>query len=845
MLTKEEIQAEFDKQRAFQRSSRRSARDPGLSPAQTSSNLADFGRGLLRGPVTALTGLVDLLDDQVMKRVGLPGLGEGPAATNLAEQFLPARPTTQAGRIAEGTSGAVAFGPSSPVRSAMTGLLGTVGAELGAGIAEQSGAEEGTSTALTLGGGLAGGLGSAGALRIAKGVGSAVSTVIPSARRRILAGQAKRLIAGQLEDPATIDPLAQQATALNRQLPGVNLSLAEISPGVRSLSEQLRSNLPRVEDAQRLRLRGNREAIAEGLRDTSSLPVGTLEGAAGRVKVVADQAKQDFERGVAEVIAPVGTRPDLGVLGQDIRKAVNTKFDAEKAKIDQLYDNFDFTIEGSTDTVKQAFAKLTKDLPKAVPEQSLGPASLRQALKSGDANKAKAKAIAKVGSRETQEVSDDLVTTRQLSEQEPLFQVRAVRTEIMQAIRDEHAKASGNKNKIRLLNKLLDATQQNIDEIVDASGSQELRQIDAQYKQLVERFRQGDVGKIFQGGVRGESERLSDTDVFNAFINSSSNKGRERLNELRAALGNDADILFEQGLLARFAQSVMTADGQANPTAINRFRKTHQALIDDIPSLSRKLNDLSSKADLMLLRSGNPATIDNILTRQLLGDDPRQAVRTMMANENPGRSLRQLTETFGNEGAGVRSISRAFQDELMNRAGIVRKSATTEARAGSEELGQLLQRQRGQLEAFYGPEHVQRLERWQKAAEFTEQSRSAIRPKAEIPKGEMESLLTRFWSRSFAIARGVIGPQFTTAEAASRQAARLIRAFDEREIRLVLDSVIHDPDVMNTLASVRKAGDIPQAQRSLKTWLKKNALPLSAATAQTEAQRRPQSSATQ
>jgi len=120
----------------------------------------------------------------------------------------------------------------------------------------------------------------------------------------------------------------------------------------------------------------------------------------------------------------------------------------------------------------------------------------------------------------------------------------------------------------------------------------------------------------------------------------------------------------------------------------------------------------------------------------------------------------------------------------------------------------------------------------QRAAKLNAGSPQGLYAHMDPEKAHLSGMLKTMWSRAFGIARGVIGPQFTSAEVFSRKLAKLVDAFDEKETRIILDNLLHDKDLVKILTEVKNIQGIEQAKSGLKRWLKVNVAPTVGATAQ-------------
>lgn len=816
--------------------------------------LTEIQRGLRRGMVTGFTDTADLVGLGLKKGLETAGLQVDrlnlPSMTSLAERGLNLPSvSTPTGRIAEGIGAGVSTGGGGMLLSTgKTALKAGVplakraiplatetvrGAALGgtAGGTAQTAVEVARNftndpiilAGIGLSGGLAGG-------RVAHGIealGKAAGSLVPSVRRRILQGQIERIMAGQIPDMGKTMAQAEEAMGLAQKIPGYHPAITELVPGVQSASRQLRKADPAITARQQERIEGNLEAIVKQAETLAGrLPSGTPDSARKSLQhrhealQAAEEAKiarvhDEFTEALRPIREEVGDLPNAAQYGEKMRNSVNTHFEDLTKRFEDAYKELSLGVEVDPTISRTALETLESGIKKAEAED-LPSIFVRDLIRNFG--------------RKQMPTPPGVKPVLRPVRQEPLQEIIAVRSRLLREIMQEKGQTVPNQTKLRLANQLLDGLQENIDTVIANTPNAALKDLNAQYRTFKQIYAADPVDDLFAMSRAG-LHKATDTDVFHKLTQSGKGKELDHFQNLINATGQgEAERLMGEALFAKMLMTsgVKRPDGTFNPKAVEKFISDHEALINRLPTVQRPLQHLKETANRAATAPKRLPTLedfDNSFTRAIMGEDPSRATTKIVESGNMGEGLQILTKAFGSEPAAFRAIARPMWDALFEQAGLVRPSRTTMAGLDHKEMGKLLAKHEDALRKFYGNESYEGLVEIQRAARLNAETPTRIDPEMGVEKSSFAGILKTFWSRSFAIARGVIGAPFASAEVLSRRVANLIDAFDEKEIRIIMDNMLHDKDLIGILTKVENVQGTLQAQRDLKRWVKTNVVP--------------------
>lgn len=803
-------------------------------PVERPSLMDEIKRGAQRGVVTGPTSLGDVVGlglEYGVKKAGAPQDMQLPSMTQAAEQAmnLP-KVSTPMGRIAEGVTGGAALGvpggPGGILLGGVAGGLGAVGVETAKLFTDNPWIQAAA--------GLAGGLSAGAATRGIEAGAKVVGSFQPTIRRKVLQNAMEKNLAGQIPDIDEAMKRGEEAMALGRKIPGYQPSLAEVVPAAQSASRMLRKADAGISAQQNLRQTRNIEALVQKADDLAkSFPVGTPESARAALKnresvlkqaeqTKIDKTHEQFSEALKPIRETVGDVPNPAEFGSKIRERVNASFEKQKEDFDGRYKELSLGVRVDPSPSIAALQRLESGIKKAEAD-ALPSIYVRDLVRNLGRQKVQ------MGGGQT------ALGPRGL---EPLDELIAVRSRLLSEIRKENGENVPNDNKLRLSGELLDGIQANIDNAIKGTPNAALHQINADYKLFMQKFKSDPIKNVMAVTRQGV-EKKTDRAVFNEFSNLSAGKGADQFKALQEAIGiEEARGVYGEALMAKLMLSpgVKSADGSFNPKGVQKFIEDNSSILRELPGIQRQMQTLKRAADDSLSapkKAPDLPDFDSTVARRLMGDYPDEAIKLIVRSGNMTDALSNLKQAFGGQPAVERSMSRALWDSLLDESGRVRPSRTTEPQLRQwEGMGEMLQRHERPLRAFYGDEHYEGLVDIQRAARLSSESPRRIDPGYTQEHSNFAGLVKTMWSRAFGIARGVIGPQFTSAEVFTRRMANLVDAFDEREIRLIMDNMLHDKNIVETLTKVKNVKDIIEAKRGLKRWLKTNAIPTVGVTGQ-------------
>jgi hypothetical protein len=815
---------------------------------QPRSLLEDIGAGAVTGTVEGATALPDLIGDALqfgIEQAGGPDMEQFNIPT-LTEEVrnipgYPAPPRTLPGKLVQGaasgiTAGALTGGGVAPAQVARMGLAG-----LGATIGVE--ATKGRSPGVQLGAGLVGGLAGAGSFGTlaggARGIGAATGGLIPPLRRALLERQIHRMAAINIPNIEEAFVNAKEAERLARSIPGYTPSLAASSPQLKPFSDVLRRASGDISDRQNKMIRKNVDAIIDKVEDLrSKIPDGSLANAqkAAKHKKAAFQAadeaklaaaKDRFDDALLPIREEVGDIPSAQTLGGQYREAVETSYKNQKAAFEPRYAPYDTAVQvdplRSVKAVEALEAKVLKAQVEDLPSgfvlgiiKDLGRPDLKGAPFKG---------------------------TKGPRGMESLAQMRAVRGRLLQELRNPNATDLNKK----FLGELLDEVSGNIDEAIGQTASAELKAINADYAAFKQKFATDTVGKVFKKTKAGVPSR-SDVEIFDAFTGVGGGKSVEHFQALANVLGDEqARAMYGRAMMARMmlTKGVRKPDGTFDPAAVERFIHKYEEVLNKLPTVNNQLAELKHAARKAIDAPRRPPTLDDqdlAYVKTLAGSSPERAIKKIVASGNFDEGITELAQLFGDSNAAFRAIARPLWDQLFKEAKMVRGSRTTRSYLEDVKFGEILQQHEKGLRKYYGNDAYESLVDVHNAMRQNQSLTQVTTADPTLPKGDLLHMMRTMASRAFGIARGVIGPAFTGTEVMAKRMAKLIDAFDDKETKLLVDNMMHDPHLITTLSKIKSARDVVAAERNFKKWLRLNAPPaVGAAAQQTFEERRPRS----
>ena len=844
---------------------------PGPPARPPRGRLEDIIKSAVRGPFETVGGAVDLLE------LGFQALDPDrppvpPRDAPLSEQRvlstrflekalgLPDPAETLPGQVAGAITGTVPFGPVGKVgkapeaakfaermlasrapnigRSAAIGTTGLLGGEAAGTIFPES------TTARVLGA-LGGGLGGALAPSVLRATGRGLTGFTPGMRAASLRRKMEEEIGKRLEPG--VGERAAQATRLGLEIPRFApfITPAEVSPALQSISRVVRRESSELGEGTTQRLTEGRQVLVDEAERLAPPAGGTLETAQQAAQAERQAALRPLEQeavvareGFDVAARPIQAAREVTDVGDDVGARLLQRYKEENTRVSAPFKNLgDETIPGPLAPVQDTIARLRKSTAEAFQNDDFLPTSVTSAVKrlakEGE-EPLGPQLLGPTGRPLPPAPAAPVITT--------IFELRGLRTSIMLEQLRENAAAVPRFDLLKrmgILERQLDETIKDAIGAADPAKRAALIKANAEFKIFRDTFNRGPVGQAFQGGTRGEVQRLGGGQVFNLFFNAPRGQVRDNIHALEVALGKEeVQRLAREAIQAKLRTAIDDVTGVVNPEGVRRVltNAANRELLTLFPAIR--------KETVELLRSGQRikqpplATTQDIgrlratettVVRQLLGENPSRAIRTILDSDNPTQGLQQARAAVGGNAVAETAIMRALYQELLRRGGITSKGVGVFGDVDSKQLGTMLSDPRNQQlirAALGGDEAFEVLVRVQKAAQFIEESPLKLPPVVDLPTPETRQFVARSSLQALRITMGAaISRRFMLANLIGNITDRLTLPFTEREIRIILADITSNPQLLTTLGRIRSTADADQAVRGIKQMLRQTVAP--------------------
>ena len=829
--------------------------------------------GLVRGPITAVTGLFDIATEGVRAGFEAAGAGIDIPPSRLTERFnellnpLPVvgpRPQTTVGHIAEAASGGGAASLISKAGRQAILREGSRGAAIGAGggVAASVAPPDLTSQ---VGSSLGGSLATAFAL---KQPGRIINRFTGRTSGGVT-GQTERLLAKQLEAPEFIDPAVARGEQLNVDVPGLELRLPEAVPSIQGIRRDLVSESPNIRAIDEARLGRSQEALVSRFEAHAPEVVPITQAAKavaevqqGKVGALGTQLKRtqdDAEELTQALIAQHGDTPNISAIGEVTIIKLKESKAAARTPAGQSFDDIGFDAPADTLAIKETVEDLVKTATKST-----------KTFKKGKDKETGEEIITGETLNADEFPVKEIETVRIFDNTEPIEELRGVVKRLKAAITDENvATRPGGELKRRMVI-MVERLEKSIDEALELEvpgQSAELATAKQHFRAFKEIYSQGLVGEVLQGGARGEAVRLSGAELYSRLYLASPGKAVEVHRQLAQALGfpravkylqenpgssqNIKDLAFEfgkadanaigtQGTIALFIRETAPNGVFASNLATNFIKKPgRQELLNLFPDARAQLSKIQAalqrRTDFEKQTAGLVQS-DNAMAIALLKDKPSNIISKLLNSEDPTSAMAQLREATNSNPAAQRAVTSALYDHLRKVGKVRPESSLRKANLGSPGLTELLDNPKSAqvIRAFLGEESFRVLKTLQEASNLLAKSKLPDAPNIIIPTQTDASQLlitffTRFANKLLFRLTGIVGSPFMSAGFAARVAARTLQGQSKQEVQEFLQALIHSPQMLQTLARIRTMKDAALANKGFKKFMQRTGAPATAA----------------
>jgi len=445
-------------------------------------------------------------------------------------------------------------------------------------------------------------------------------------------------------------------------------------------------------------------------------------------------------------------------------------------------------------------------------------------------------------------------------------QLQGLRSVVLDALRDAQGGANANAQNARKLSIVLDAIDDEFDGLEDKiKGLDVLNKWYREGKTALHGGLVRDVGRDLKarGGVG-----LNPSEIAARYLKSNTTAGAEEaMDEFARTWGGQngvepqgaltsgipsrapsviADRAMDEYIIRQMRlETVDQLTGQVNRKALRDWIEKHQVALSRRPELNAKLKTVAGAQDLAdaqikqiqaskaeyerLLRDDPESANIKLLKKQI--DDlevttdrklrERQKLRLLINNPqdrlnqiakmdqgNAREAYRDLLAEAGDDPEAIAGLNAGMWDALTNSV-----TDPTTGLAGPSPLvdpdafARLLSTHGDFIEELFGPERKQLLQVMQSlAARNVAGGKPSTMPARPGESSRVADLLNGLVSRSWGVARGVVGVPYVATEAALRAIFphSRINSINQAEAQRLLERAIYDPDVWDDLVKIAK-----------------------------------------
>ena len=677
----------------------------------------------------------------------------------------------------------------------------------------------------------------------AKGMGMA-SRLFPSTREAAASAQVQRMLGEQIGSPARSAAEIQKTLDLGKDFPGFQppLGTASQDPGLLAIERQARVTSPQTEVKIQEQLGKSREALRAGLKGldepTPSSPAAVETAAQAKVKdfeFKAQQLKAQVDQNVSRVMRDFDQR--VASLNPTTRESAG-----ELAR-------YEITM------AKEQARKQGNDLYEAVPAIRKKPADVRPLQAQIDALRKEVSPAEMPGP----DGMSESFPTKLVEHIDTLIKqpnvtfgtIKDLRRTVGYAKQLEETKLAPDTVLLGRLSRLQAALEESLSHsllnpVYTHAETSALNLANQFWKDdVIGRFEQGPVSKLWRSGARGEESRLKDSQIITTFFHSGPGAAedarafrdalgpsRTKLSQLQIT-GSSVDKgtdLFRQAALSDLRERVMNVDGTLDPSRFASWIRQYKPALQVFPPVWKELQTLqAAQASIKTLQSAaealpkamrSPLEAESEGARLLLGKPVDTAVRQALQDAHPHERVQEMMRLTGNDPAAVMGLRRQVWKELTERMKL-NAPADVLWSEHAQPVAQIVKQYRPLLEQLYPPEHLKTLEKLAIGESILERAPQAVKmANADImKKSGISGFIGTFWSRMFGVSRGVVGEPFLMTEGLSRGMVKALEGISQEKQREILEHAILDKDLMKTLTSLVEGTRPETVNQRLNKWL--------------------------
>lgn len=408
-----------------------------------------------------------------------------------------------------------------------------------------------------------------------------------------------------------------------------------------------------------------------------------------------------------------------------------------------------------------------------------------------------------------------------LRSQEPFRELRSLRSRVLQEIRTEQSAASPNRNRLRKLHQLRDASQATLDDI---ANSEQFPDVAQRYEQARRFFAEG--AELFREGYVSKALRQGSGEVpgseFLARVLRSGRGRKESLRQISEAYGsNEAAVeAVRQYAVRSVAEDAADDAGQLVGKRVKAWIDKRDEALNAFPTVKAELRDiegLQQRIDALRGREQRVSTLTRRSPlREFMGRPPRQAMRRVLNSMKPEKEAAEIRALVRKNPDAESGLRRALWDEMMYRSSDsgedLLRSPLLAPHAMEDFIG--LHEQAFKAVGYSADD----LDTLRKAARQFDVVRRTSIPEAGAGRGRQQAppgllgtgfTLNQLLSRFYGVQRGVVSGRFIAGEVGSRIVNNMLNELSEEQMEAALKEALVNPqlarDMMEPAAKLSEA----------------------------------------
>lgn len=558
------------------------------------------------------------------------------------------------------------------------------------------------------------------------------------------------------------------------------------SPGFRAASQLVRGQSAEAE--QRVAL-GRREDVTKlGEEYEARIPrqprlptekVGKPipEGESGRI------AQQGFEQQFKKVVAGGKALPDVG---EDILdKAIEARIAARKAASAAFkalpQESVTVKYDAMNPEVKKFFS--APDAPFDLAKSSMSPAT-----------------------DDVAEITRRFWGLEDLSKHKiSLKDLRALRTETAEQLARATGATVEDSAKIQRLRIASHALNDEINTMIKNTPGDlgvQLREANEGWKRFTRLWNESKIAKLGFTNRSGELPDTSPDEAFNIIFGDPRNRGLVNVRDFQRAIGvGKANEIVEIGAKSLIAEESMNLRSREQ---IRRFAQRFSTVLKETGSTFLSEFDEAGRqtASATMQFEGGPEAGISAL-RALVSPSVRQPVKDAI--------IKSITLLSAKHPEFKNAVTSDLLREIGFQSKIFPSKVAADSTMDAAKLGEILARGDRQLRQVMGADAVEGLRRLQRVMAAVGSIPATVAQAQGLSRADLTREVATIASRMFAFRRGAVGPTFILTEAAARQVAKITNDLSDGELLKMYDELLHNPDILGSLARVEKFGDVAAA----------------------------------